>query len=87
MGSVYDVFERKLKIGDLIAYPVRRGSIMYQGKARVEGFEQEETDIWVVCMKLGDTVNQDRNAGRRIKVRPKNVVLVGRQSAIPYLED
>lgn len=74
-----DMFDREIKIGDICAYPVRRGSQMWmnrivvqrisynlRGEARLSGLKQDGYPVHVTSL--------DR------------IVIVGRDNIIPLLE-
>lgn len=73
-----DTFGRTLRVGDICAYPVRRGSAMRMNRFIIQKIQRGMGDKVILSGTRGDgyTVNI---------TNIKNVVLIGRDKVIPFL--
>lgn len=70
-GKVIDYLETEIEPGDLLVYPVRRGSDLYMQQATVEGIEWDGLRPYVVAYKP---------TGRRVQIHNlDNTITMGKR--------
>ncbi len=74
-----DMFDRPIRIGDLCAYPVRRGAKMWMNKICVQKITHD--------LKGNPKISGVKGNGYSVSVTSLDrVVLVGRDNTVPFME-